>query len=442
MSVLPAAGIGKATSTDEDQRRRAVRLWLYVMAGLVVLMVVVGGATRLTDSGLSIVEWRPVAGAIPPLSQADWNAEFAKYRTSSEFQLANSGMTLAEFKRIYWWEWGHRLLGRLIGVAFLLPLLFFHWRGYVEPALRWRLWGILGLGALQGAIGWWMVASGLVGRVDVAQERLAVHLTMACIILVAIVWTAQALQPARTSAVDGAAPVSRRVSRGATLILALLLVQIALGGLVAGLKAGLASDTWPLMEGALIPPADRLLALSIPLLARHQLGQGLAGEVPPHVLGEELGDDLVAVGVTAADVRQHRDAGRLPKRMLRRQRLGAEHVEHGASDVLGFHCRHQVVVDDQRTAAEIDQPSRLFHSLQPGAVEHALGLGRHRQQQHDEVALAQDLIGGPRRIDTLDVCHRLGRAPRTNDANVERRSLARKLGADGAEAEDAERLAR
>jgi len=241
----------------EARRRRALLLWLQTIAALLVLMVMVGGATRLTDSGLSIVEWRPVTGAVPPLNEADWTAEFAKYRTSSEYQLANSGMTLSEFKRIYWWEWGHRLLGRLIGVAFFLPLLFFEWRGFVEPRFRWRLWSIFGLGALQGAIGWWMVASGLVGRVDVAQERLAIHLTTACIILVAIVATAQAMRPARASA-----PAPRRLAFLAVTILGLLLVQIALGGLVAGLKAGLASDTWPLIDGAAIPPADRLFVLA------------------------------------------------------------------------------------------------------------------------------------------------------------------------------------
>ena len=148
-------------------------------------MVMVGGATRLTDSGLSIVEWRPVTGVVPPVSERAWMFEFEKYKTSSEYELANKGMSLDEFKRIYWWEWVHRLLGRLIGAAFLLPLLFFQLRGWIEPGLKWRLWLVFALGAVQGAIGWWMVASGLVGRVDVAQERLAIHLTMACLILIA-----------------------------------------------------------------------------------------------------------------------------------------------------------------------------------------------------------------------------------------------------------------
>src|SRR5947209_17237601 len=145
--------------------RRAIRAWLYAIAALLVLMVMVGGTTRLTDSGLSIVEWRPVTGIVPPLSESAWAAEFKQYKTSSEYELVNKGMTLDDFKRIYWWEWVHRLLGRLIGGAFLIPLLVFQFRGWIEPGIKWRLWLIFSLGALQGAIGWWMVVSGLVRRV-------------------------------------------------------------------------------------------------------------------------------------------------------------------------------------------------------------------------------------------------------------------------------------
>src|SRR5262249_28571698 len=247
-----------------QSHRRAVRLWLYAVAALVVLMVMVGGATRLTDSGLSIVEWRPVTGTVPPLSEQDWAVEFDKYKTSSEYELVNKGMTLDAFKRIYWWEWGHRLLGRIIGAVFFLPLLLFVFRGWIEPQLKWRLWLIFGLGGLQGAIGWWMVKSGLVGRVDVAQERLAIHLTLACIILVAIVWAARSIAPP-----PGAAPPSgaasaagtprlpRRLMTGALVLVALVLVQIALGGIVAGLKAGLLYHTWRLIDGAVLPAAGR-----------------------------------------------------------------------------------------------------------------------------------------------------------------------------------------
>jgi cytochrome c oxidase assembly protein subunit 15 len=256
-SCSGAAMSDDLSNAELGRRRRAIRLWLYVVAALVVVMVVVGGATRLTDSGLSIVEWRPVTGTIPPVTHADWMSEFEKYKTSSEYELVNKGMSLDEFKRIYWWEWGHRLLGRLIGVVFLLPLIVFHWRGWVEPGLRWRLWFIFALGGLQGAIGWWMVASGLVGRADVMQERLAVHLTMAGLILVAIVWTARSIVPRGPVA---AAPRRLRVS-GAVLV-ALILVQIGLGGLVAGLKAGLIYDTWPLIDGAFIPSAGKLFILA------------------------------------------------------------------------------------------------------------------------------------------------------------------------------------
>jgi heme a synthase len=247
---------GPATASAH---RRAIRVWLWAVAALLVLMVMVGGATRLTDSGLSIVEWRPVTGVLPPMSATAWVIEFDKYKTSSEYELINKGMTLDEFKRIYWWEWAHRLLGRLIGVAFLLPLVFFQLRGWIEPKLKGRLWFIFALGALQGAIGWWMVASGLVERIDVAQERLAIHLTTACIILVAVIWTARSLAKANRIAGSGAGP--RRLALAAATILGLLVAQIALGGMVAGLKAGLVYDTWPLIDGAFIPPRAHLLSL-------------------------------------------------------------------------------------------------------------------------------------------------------------------------------------
>jgi len=246
-----------------DAHRHIVRFWLYGVAALIALMVIVGGITRLTDSGLSIVEWRPVTGTVPPLSENAWAAEFEKYKTSSEYELVNKGMTLNEFKRIYWWEWAHRLLGRVIGAAFLLPLLFFQFRGWIEPRIKWRLWLIFALGALQGGIGWWMVASGLVGRVDVAQERLSIHLTMACLILIAVVWTARRLAPVTSVASAAvASAIPRRLAWTAVTILSLLVVQIALGGLVAGLKAGFVYNTWPLIDGALIPAREHLFLLA------------------------------------------------------------------------------------------------------------------------------------------------------------------------------------
>jgi cytochrome c oxidase assembly protein subunit 15 len=244
-----------------SMHRRTIRWWLNSIAALVVLMVMVGGTTRLTDSGLSIVEWRPVTGVLPPVNESTWMREFEKYKTSSEYELANKGITLDEFKRIYWWEWAHRLLGRLIAGAFLLPLLFFQLRGWIEPGLKRRLWLIFALGALQGAIGWGMVASGLIGRVDVAQERLAIHLTMACLILIAIVWTSRDLSPALGAPPRPLTRGSRRLGITALTMLLLLLAQIALGGLVAGLRAGLVYDTWPLIDGAFIPSREHLLFL-------------------------------------------------------------------------------------------------------------------------------------------------------------------------------------
>jgi len=233
-------------------RRRAIRAWLMAVAALVFAMVLVGGATRLTESGLSITEWQPVSGAIPPLSQAAWQAEFEKYKTIPQYQLINHGMTLGEFKTIFWWEWTHRLLGRVIGVAFLLPFLLFWWRGWVEPGLRARLWAIFGLGAFQGAVGWWMVASGLAGRTEVSQYRLAFHLTLACLIYVAILWTVERLADRPAPAV----PLRLRVGAGALVVL--VLAQIYLGALTAGLRAGLVYNTWPQIDGAFIPDTARL----------------------------------------------------------------------------------------------------------------------------------------------------------------------------------------
>jgi heme a synthase len=231
---------------------RALRLWLVAVAALIFAMVLVGGATRLTESGLSIVEWKPFTGAIPPLSETAWQAEFEKYQTIPQYQQVNRGMTLDEFKLIYWWEWAHRLLGRLIGAAFLLPFLWFLWKGRVEPPLRGWLWAIFGLGALQGAVGWWMVASGLAERVNVSPYRLAFHLTLACAIFALIVWTIGRLR----TQVPSRAPMRLRAS--AIGLVALVLCQIYWGALVAGLRAGLLYNTWPLIDGHVVPAASSL----------------------------------------------------------------------------------------------------------------------------------------------------------------------------------------
>jgi cytochrome c oxidase assembly protein subunit 15 len=231
---------------------RAVRWWLLAVAALIALMVLVGGATRLTESGLSIVEWKPVAGTMPPLTDAQWHEAFEGYKKIPQYRELNAGMSLAEFKTIFWWEWSHRLLGRFIGVAYLLPFLWFLWRGAFNAELKRRLWLIFGLGALQGAVGWWMVASGLSQRVEVSQYRLAIHLVLALVIFAAIVWTLRRM---------GERPVvvaPWRLKITAVALLALTFLQIYFGALVAGLRAGRLYNTWPEIDGALIPSTARL----------------------------------------------------------------------------------------------------------------------------------------------------------------------------------------
>src|ERR1700733_4962959 len=246
-SDLPMIG-----TIDANAHSGPVRLWLYAVAALVLAMVLVGGATRLTESGLSITEWKPVMGVVPPLSEQAWQAAFEKYRAIPQYREINSGMSLEAFKAIYWWEWAHRLLGRVIGVAFLLPFLFFLWRGWIASSLRPWLWFIFGLGALQGAVGWWMVASGLAERVEVSQYRLATHLLLACLIYVALIWTAWRMGE------RAAPPLPGRIRAGAFGLLVLVLAHIYLGALVAGLRAGYAYNTWPLIDGALVPDPARL----------------------------------------------------------------------------------------------------------------------------------------------------------------------------------------
>ncbi len=186
-----------AVARAAADRYAAVRVWLWVVAFLVLGMIVVGGATRLTGSGLSITEWRPILGALPPLSEAAWLAEFEKYRAIPQYQLLNKGMSLGEFKFIYWWEWGHRQLGRVVGVVYMLPLLWFLLRGTVRGRLAIGLIALGALGGFQGAIGWIMVASGLKdGMIAVAPIKLALHLTTAFLILTFLVWTARRLRPA------------------------------------------------------------------------------------------------------------------------------------------------------------------------------------------------------------------------------------------------------
>jgi heme a synthase len=241
------------TGADAAERRAAA-WWLLACAALVFAMVVVGGVTRLTHSGLSIVEWQPIVGAVPPLDEAQWRETFAKYRKTPEYLQVNRGMTLEQFKGIFWWEYAHRLLGRLIGVVFFVPLAWLALRRRIPRALLPRLAAIFVLGGLQGALGWYMVQSGLVDDPRVSQYRLAAHLGLAAAIYAAIVWTAldllRAPDPARAS------PGLRRFS---AVLVGVIFVMILSGGLVAGIRAGLAYNTFPLMDGHVLPPGAFVL---------------------------------------------------------------------------------------------------------------------------------------------------------------------------------------
>ena len=232
-----------------DPRPAAIANWLLAVAGLVFLMVVVGGITRLTESGLSITEWKPVSGALPPLTQKDWEQAFALYQQTPEYQQINRGMSLADFKFIFFWEWVHRLLGRVIGLAFALPLAWFAVKRQIPKGYGPRLVALLALGGLQGTIGWWMVVSGLTERTDVSHYRLAVHLMTALFILGGLVWTALDL---RRLARDPAARPARLTAFD-TLLLFVLALQIMFGAWVAGMNAGLAANDWPLMNGRVFP---------------------------------------------------------------------------------------------------------------------------------------------------------------------------------------------
>ena len=241
-----------ASSAQKTPQLAAVKWWLVAVAALIAIMVLVGGATRLTESGLSIVEWKPVTGTLPPLNQAEWAQAFEGYKAIPQYRELNAGMSLAEFKTIFWWEWSHRLLGRVIGAVYLLPFLYFLWRGALGAELKRRLWLIFGLGALQGAVGWWMVASGLSQRTEVSQYRLATHLVLALVIFAATVWTLRRL----TDRPHAAAPSRLKITGVA--LLALTFLQIYFGALVAGLRAGRVYNTWPEIDGAFIPSVARL----------------------------------------------------------------------------------------------------------------------------------------------------------------------------------------
>ena len=251
-----ATGMPRPTSVAETPhaaRDGVVRLWLLLIAGLIVLTALVGAATRLTGSGLSITEWNVLFGILPPLGEAQWLEAFEKYKAIPQYQQLNKGMSLAAFKGIFWWEWVHRILGRLIGLAFAVPFLVFLWRGWLRPGLARRLTALLALGCLQGVVGWYMVQSGLAERTDVSQYRLALHLGLAATIFVLVLWTALDLGQGRERQSFDLATMTRRQRAMAHGVAALIYLQILLGALVAGLKAGRTHNTWPLMDGALVP---------------------------------------------------------------------------------------------------------------------------------------------------------------------------------------------
>lgn len=229
---------------------RAIAIWLLICAAMIFVMVAIGGITRLTESGLSITEWQPVAGVLPPLSEARWRAAFDAYKQIPQFQAIHPDMTLAQFKGIYFWEYLHRLWGRLIGAVFLIPFLYFLFTRRIPRDLVPKLAGLFVLGGLQGALGWWMVASGLASRIEVSQYRLAAHLSAAILIYLAIIWVALDLLRPR---VPGLAATGLR--RGAAAVLGLAFLTLVAGAFVAGLHAGLIDNTFPLMDGHVVPPA-------------------------------------------------------------------------------------------------------------------------------------------------------------------------------------------
>lgn len=254
-AMATGTGIGAALPAKAGTRPLALARWLLAVAALVVLIVAVGGITRLTESGLSITEWKPVTGAIPPLTDAQWQAEFEAYQRIGEYRQINgpAGMTLADYKFIYFWEWFHRLLGRLIGLAFALPLAWFWLRGAIPARYKPRLLALLALGALQGVFGWYMVRSGLNAEVtDVSHFWLSVHLLTALFTLAGLVWTALDLLALHRD--PSARPA--RLTGLSTVTGLILFVQLLLGAWVAGLNAGLVSDTWPLMQGRFVPEAN------------------------------------------------------------------------------------------------------------------------------------------------------------------------------------------
>jgi heme a synthase len=250
-TVAPSIAETRETTAIPTRHLRALRIWLAAIALLVMAMILVGGATRLTDSGLSITEWKPIVGVVPPLSEAEWQEAFAAYQKIPEYSELKRGMSLDEFKTIYWWEWAHRFLGRLIGLVFSVPFVALWIADYIPRGLLPRLIGLFALGTLQGAVGWYMVKSGLVDRTDVSQYRLMLHFGIAIAILGYTLWLLFSLGDSR------ATPRTDKGSRAtiwvAGAVLALIFLQMLAGALVAGTDAGMGFNTWPLINGAFVP---------------------------------------------------------------------------------------------------------------------------------------------------------------------------------------------
>jgi cytochrome c oxidase assembly protein subunit 15 len=247
MSAIESLAAPAADAASARGKTRGVRVWLFAVAALVFAMVLVGGATRLTESGLSITQWQPVTGVVPPLGEAQWAAEFARYKQIPQYSQLNPDMDLDGFKAIYYWEWAHRLLARIIGLAFILPLLWFWRKGQLAGAVGRSVLAATGLLAMEPIVGWWMVASGLSERVEVSQYRLALHLLIGTATFGALLWGAVGLRQRPRQ------PASRRFAAFSGAIAILVFCQIGFGALVAGLRAGLIFNTWPLMDGRLIP---------------------------------------------------------------------------------------------------------------------------------------------------------------------------------------------
>lgn len=306
------------------QPKRDIARWLFFLCGFIALIVIVGGTTRLTDSGLSITEWQPVTGIVPPLDQASWEAEFEKYRQIPEYQRINKGMSLAEFKRIYWWEWLHRLLGRMAGILFLVPFLYFLWLKRFSVRDMPHMLIMFVLGGAQGALGWYMVKSGLVDRVDVSQYRLAAHLGMAFFLYGYIFWIAMGyLNGSKAGRTQLTVAGSTSLSRLSVLLCLLVFVQVLLGALVAGLDAGLTYNSWPLMDGRWVPKGlwletptylnlfenitmvqfnHRMMAILIAAIALVTLLSGCRSHVPGRVKAAVLLTVCVVAGQFALGV--------------------------------------------------------------------------------------------------------------------------------------------